>query len=125
MARLRMTWRCMDALAYLPAADAEALEAKFFELRGQAPESGERVAGLQEHPCTSLHAGRYRGVTWHDVDHDAVWLLIVGIHREGSREDLYELAIAREQAGQLYPTSADYRGLADDTRMERVAREAA
>jgi hypothetical protein len=125
MSRLRLTQRCMDALAQLPATDAQALEEKFFALRGQVPEGGERVVGLHEHLCMSLHAGRYRGVTWRDADHDAVWLLIAGVHREDSREDLYDVAIGLEQAGQLYPSEADYRRLAEDAQIERIAQEAA
>jgi hypothetical protein len=62
-------------------------------LRGREPDSGEPIAGLQQHVCKSLHAGRYRAATWYDREHDAVWLLAAGIHRADSQEDFYNQAI--------------------------------
>jgi hypothetical protein len=124
VARPRITARCETDLADLGTEAAAAIIEKFYELRAEAPTAGERVSGLQERPCASLHSGRYRAVTWYDQDHDVVWLLAAGIHRADSREDAYDQAIALERAGQLYPTDMDYAQLAADERHERLEREA-
>lgn len=124
MARLRITARCEADLNALETADAEAILDMFFALRGQAPDAGEPVAGLHQRVCTSLHAGRYRAVTWYDREHDVVWLLMAGIHRADSREDAYARAIALEQAGRLYPADVDYAALAIDEQRERLEQEA-
>jgi hypothetical protein len=124
VARLRITSRCEGDLAGLGEEAAAAIVEKFTEVRGQAPASGELIAGLQQRPCASLHAGRYRAVTWFDREREIVWLLAAGIHRADSREDAYSQAIALEQAQRLYPTDEDYvRLAADDLRM-RLRREA-
>ena len=107
MARLRITARCEADLADLGVEAAAAIVEKFTELRAQAPASGEVIAGLQQRPCASLHAGRYRAVTWYDREQEIVWLLAAGIHRADSREDAYNQAIVLEQAGRLYPTDED------------------
>lgn len=124
MARLRITARCEADLNTLEDVDAEALVDKFFELRGQAPDAGEPVAGPQQRICKSLHAGRYRAVTWYDREHAVVWLLTAGIHHADSREDAYSLAIALEQAGRLYPTGADDAALVIDEQRMRLQQEA-
>lgn len=124
MARLRITARCETALAGLGTEAAAAIIEKFYELRAEAPAAGERIVGLQQRPCASLHAGRYRAVTWYDQDGDVVWLLAAGIHRADSREDAYNQATALERAGQLYPTDMDYAQLAADERQARLEQEA-
>lgn len=63
-------------------------------------------------------------MTWYDRDHNVVWLLAAQIHRQGSRDDAYTAAVAREQAGRLYPTPADYEALADAEKSMRIEAEA-
>ncbi len=124
MPRLGITARCEDDLNGLPAPAAERLLDKFAELRAQAPESGDLIDGLEERECHSLHSGRYRAVTWYDRRSDVAWLLAACIHRSGSRDDAYALAIERERVGRLYPTEQDSRALDDAERSERLAAEA-
>lgn len=103
---------------------AAAIIEKFTELRAEAPASGEVIAGLQQRVCASLHAGRYRAITWYNHEREIVWLLAAGIHRADSREDAYNQAIALEQAERLYPTDEDYAELAADDQRTRLQREA-
>lgn len=128
MPRLGITGRCEDDLEALPTAAAERLLRKFEEARSEAPECGDLIDGLQARECHSLHSGRYRAVTWYDHAGDVVWLLAAGLHRSGSREDLYQRAIALERAGRLYPTPEDERRLEEDlaaeARRDRAVREA-
>jgi hypothetical protein len=124
VARLRITSRCEADLADLGEEAAAAIVEKFAELRGQAPASGEVIAGLQQRLCASLHAGRYRAVTWYDREREIVWLLAAGIHRADSREDAYNQAIALEQAQHLYPTAEDYARFAADDQRNRLQQEA-
>ncbi len=59
----------------------------------------------------NLHAGRFRGLTWHDAECDVVWLLGVGWHESGSREDAYAVLKQRDNARQLLPELLDYEDL--------------
>lgn len=124
MARLRITSRCDADLADLGEEAAAAIVEKFTELRGKAPASGEVIAGLDERLCASLHAGRYRAVTWYDREREIVWLLAAGIHRADSREDAYNQAIALEQAQHLYPTDEEYVRFAAEHQLNRLQQEA-
>lgn len=81
MAQLRITARCEIYLADLGIEAAAAIIEKFYEMRAAAPAAGEHIVGLQQRPCTSLHAGRYRVVTWYDRGRDTVWFLATD--REG------------------------------------------
>ena len=104
------------ALGRLPAdayADQHAVVEGFVTLRGQHP-TGQETTTL---PLTraivyNLHVGRHRGLTWHDRRHGVVWLLGVGWHEQGARDDAYEVLKDRDPADRLFPTSADYRNLA-------------
>lgn len=102
---------------------------KFLDQRGKAPDGGEGISGLRERPCKSLHMGRYRGITWHDLRHDIVWLLAAHIHRDDSQEDSYAAAIEHERAGRLYPTADDYaasaRARVQEEEVEQIRAEAA
>jgi hypothetical protein len=124
VALLRITIRCEADFAVLDTTEAEALIEKFYELRGREPDGGEAIAGLVQRVCKSLHAGRYRAVTWYDREHDVVWLLAVGIHRADSQEDVYNQAIKLEQAGKMYPTADDYAALPAARRRQRIDEEA-
>ena len=56
----------------------------------------------------SLHAERWRGLTWHDQDADVVWLLGAGYHRSGDRSDAYANLKRRDADGELFPDEQDY-----------------
>jgi len=103
---------------------AEDLLDKLETMRAAAPETGERILGLRARQCYSLHAGRYRAATWYDRAQDMVWLIAAGVHRVGSPEDFYVVVTRLEQAGQLYPTEADYAALAASERRKQLEREA-
>ena len=124
MARAQVTARCEKDLDILPHDDANAVLEKFIEMRTQAPESGDLIDGLKDRPCYSLHSGRYRAATWYDGKSDIVWLLGAGIHRSGSHDDFYDLAIQLEQSGHLYPTTADYENVRAQDKADRLEREA-
>ncbi len=124
MARTRITARCEEDLAAIEPAEALALIDKFAEVRSQAPEAGDLINDLTVRPCYSLHSGRYRAATWYDATHDAVWLLAVGLHRSGERDDFYAVAVNHEQAGRLYPTPDDYEDFVDDLQRDRLMQEA-
>jgi hypothetical protein len=89
----------------------------FIKQRGQMPE-GQETTTL---PATAavvfnLHHGRYRALTWFDRPRRIVWLLGVGYHESGSREDAYAVLKRRDEAGELFPTEQDYRDVVPDTR---------
>lgn len=52
------------------------LLAAFYERRAQSPIGQETIEGLQANIVAySLHAGRWRGLTWHEQQFAIVWLL--------------------------------------------------
>ncbi len=126
MTQLRITGRCQREDLTSPSLRpvAHLLIEKFHELRGQAPDGGEGISGLRDRPCKSLHASHYRGITWYDQQHDVVWLLAAHIHREGSHDDSYQVAIELERAGGLYPSAQDYEALAKEVQASRIGEEA-
>ncbi len=127
MTRDRITARCAADLAnptLLPYEVSITLAEKLHR-RTQAPEVGDLIDGLRQRPCYSIHAGRYRGATWFDAEHDVLWLLAAGLHSSGDLNDFYNVAVGLEQAGQLYPMARDYADLATDERRDRLDREAA
>jgi hypothetical protein len=83
--------------------------AKFVELRSQSP-TGQEATSLPTTPATvwNLHCDRWRGLTWHDENEDIVWLLGVGWHASGSRDDAYAVLKRRDELDQLLPSVADY-----------------
>lgn len=97
---------CRDAHEY--ANDHDVVQA-FVERRSQDP-TGPESTNL---PVTSvvaynLHVGRHRGLTWHDVGSDVVWLLGVGWHESDSIDDAYATLKNRDVAGTLMPNEQDY-----------------
>ncbi len=99
-------YACQPATDY---ADAHVFVTAFVKRRSQSPQ-GQELTNL---PVTAasvynLHQGRWRGLTWHDVDSDVVWLLGVGWHESGSRDDAYAILKARDVAGTLMPDEQDY-----------------
>jgi hypothetical protein len=113
---LRVTGRCLrdDLLegANPPPPTEELvheLAQVFVEKRSQHPKGQETI-----HPLTrmnevyTLHAGRWRGATWHDEVENVVWLLAGAIHRSGERDDLYPSVRGLDDSDQLRPTTRDY-----------------
>ncbi len=73
----------------------------------------ETIEGLQANIVAySLHAGRWRGLTWHDEELAVVWLLAARYHRSGERDDSYPhfRGLARHQ---LLPAEEDYERVFD------------
>ena len=82
---------------------------KFVELRAQDPRGTQKVQPLDNaSEVYTLHAGRWRGATWHDQANNAVWLLAGGFHRSGERTDAYPHFKQLDAAGLLAPTEEDY-----------------
>jgi hypothetical protein len=141
---LRVTARCLDEdLDRMTAADAERsvyeleheLVQKFVSMRSQDPEGVEKVQPLQKaSEVYTLHAGRWRGATWHDLNNNAVWLLAGRLHRSGAPDDAYPYFKDLDADGRLLPTEHDYellflaqaRSFADDVidRLPAVVDEA-
>lgn len=115
---LRVTIRCLDRdLEGTTTADAERpveeidneLVRKFVSLRSQDPKGVEKVQPLASSADVyTLHATRWRGATWHDRDHDAVWLLAGRFHESGKLDDAYPYFKALDDVGDLFPTEDDY-----------------
>jgi hypothetical protein len=84
----------------------------FVERRSQSP-TGQEVTYLPVTKLTvyNLHSGTARGLTWHDDVDGVVWLLGVAWHRGGSNSDAYDELKARDSAGWLFPSDADFEGL--------------
>jgi hypothetical protein len=86
--------------------------ATFVSMRSQSP-IGQETTKLPVTKATvwNIHHGRFRGLTWHDVNSDVVWLLGVGWHETGSLDDAYVELKDWDSSGHLMPTIADYRDL--------------
>jgi hypothetical protein len=85
----------------------------FYGRRAQSPVGQETIEGLQANIVAySLHAGRWRGLTWHDEELAVVWLLAARYHRSGERDDSYPhfRGLAKHQ---LLPTEEDYERVFD------------
>jgi len=92
--------------------DANGMVASFVEMRSQSP-VGQEATKLPVTRATvwNIHLGRYRGLTWHDVNSDVVWLLGVGWHETDSLDDAYVQLKDRDLRNRLMPTVDDYRDL--------------
>lgn len=126
--RLRITLRCLaenlgfddDGRTYdeIAALDDPAgqLVAAFLSKRRETPVGKDRIGGLATGgiPIYSLHSGRARGLTWHDQDHDTVWLVAAHLsHSSGEKHDSYPYF--RSLAGKsLLPSHEDYVRLRED-----------
>lgn len=81
----------------------------FVAQRSQSPEGIEKVQPITTNAeVYTLHAGRWRGATWHDRDRDVVWLLGCGYHRSGEVDDVYPYIKSLDAKDQLFPTADDY-----------------
>lgn len=83
-----------------------AFEAK----RSQSPIGVEKLQPITtDAEVYTLHAGRWRGATWYDVEeNNAVWLLGCGSHRSGEKSDVYPYLKELDSKGDLFPASEDY-----------------
>ncbi|MEX2457997.1 MAG: hypothetical protein WD770_03315 [Actinomycetota bacterium] len=87
---------------------------KFVAMRSQEPIGFEKIQPLTTlSDVYSLHAGRWRGATWHDRTHGVVWLVGARLHRSGDSDDAYPTFKALDAANELGPTEEDYRSLFD------------
>jgi hypothetical protein len=115
---LRVTIRCLDEdLEGTTAADAELpvenldneLVRKFVSMRSQNPKGVEKVQPLKNaSDVYTLHAGEWRGATWHNREHNTVWLLAGGFHRSGKPDDAYPHFKDLDANLRLLPTAEDY-----------------
>jgi hypothetical protein len=117
--QFRLTRRALEDLdldvethARRPASDfldAHDVVRTFVDQRSQDPKGQEWTKlPVTSAPVYNLHRGRYRGLTWHDEDNDVVWLLGVGWHESGSRDDVYVRLKRRDEVGTLMPDEQDY-----------------
>lgn len=63
----------------------------------------------------------HRGGTWHDGEHDVIWLLACGLHRSGQPDDFFPYCKQLDQEDRLLPAGPDYTALFID-RDERFVR---
>jgi hypothetical protein len=107
--------------------DRHPVIAAFVERRSQKPEGQEAIQlPVSRAIVYSLHAGRWRALTWSEPDLELVWLLGAGYHRTGERSDAYAALKRRDEADELFPTEQDYLDLEPDPAdfVTAVAREA-
>lgn len=126
MPQFRCTWRALEDLDLDPTlarrsaeelVEAHAVIRAFVAQRSQSPEGQETTyLPVTRVPVHNLHHGRWRALTWHEdeEDLDVVWLLGVGWHEGGSKEDAYAVLKRRDEAGLLFPDETDYRNLEPD-----------
>ena len=107
--------------------DRHKLIVAFVKQRSQRAE-GQEAIQLPSSKATvfSLHAERWRGLTWAEEALGVVWLLGAGYHRSGERSDVYATLKRRDEADELFPTEQDYLDLEPDPTefVETVARDA-
>ncbi len=111
---LRVTVRCLnEEMEETTASDAErpveelepVLVRKFVAMRSQDLTGTEKVQPLQNaQEVYTLHAGRWRGATWHDRENNVVWLLAWRLHRSGAADDATRTSRTSTPTGRLLPT---------------------
>lgn len=114
---LRVTLRCIRDELHLPEEDSgkhpsemnHEICSAFATQRSQDPKGVEKLQPITSKiEAYTLHAGRWRGATWHDEEGNVVWLLGFGYHRSGEAGDAYPYLKQLDADGQLLPTLADY-----------------
>ncbi|MCA1706320.1 MAG: hypothetical protein LC808_24865 [Actinobacteria bacterium] len=114
---LRVTARCLRddlGVSELPLERAvedidNELVRAFIDKRGASPVGREKVQPLNSRiEVYSLHAGRWRGATWHDRKNGVVWLLGAKMHRSGDRDDSYPYFKNLDAGRRLVPVQEDY-----------------
>jgi hypothetical protein len=84
----------------------------FVQQRGQLPTGQEAIQGLTSKIIAfSLHAGEFRGITWHHERAAVVWLLAARFHRSGKPEDAYPHFRDLDAKGRLLPAREDLEAL--------------
>jgi hypothetical protein len=95
--------------------DRHPMIAAFVERRSQNPEGQETIQLPESRAIVySLHAGRWRGLTWWEPDLGFCWLLGAGYHRSGERSDAYAVLKRRDETDDLFPVEQDYLHLEPD-----------
>jgi hypothetical protein len=81
----------------------------FVERRAASPAGQEYIQGIAglAQGC-SLHVGEDRGLTWHDRENHAVWLLAARFHRSGQADDAYPYFRQLAASVRLLPDALDY-----------------
>jgi hypothetical protein len=119
---LRVTRRCLLEDLEVDEGDLEAplhelaqrsqIIRAFIQQRSQLPTGQETIQGLTSRIIAySLHAGQFRGITWHQEAAGVVWLLAARFHRSGQRDDAYPYFQELDANGQLLPTRDDFTAL--------------
>ena len=119
---LRITTRCLVDDLGLTADAAEVpveelveqheLIGAFVEQRSQNPIDAEWIRGLtSDIMAYSLHATRFRGITWHDKRNGVVWLMAGGFHTSRHPKDAYPTFLALDAADRLLPGQVDFEAL--------------
>lgn len=83
---------------------------KFRERLREEPEAGQFNNDLSRalgRPCFELKDDRLRGLTWFDADNEVVFLLFVGFHESGSRDDVYQRVLQVHRSKGVLPTDED------------------
>lgn len=127
---LWVTARCLDDDLNVPSTPQDARQRRgehvlvdaFVDKRSALPEGQETISLESRGTWYTLHAERYRGVTWHQRMAGVVWLAGAGYHRDGDRTDAYNAIRDLDTRGLLAPDRADYVEL-DRWRVRRLAEE--
>jgi len=100
MTKLQITQRCSNEdIPHLPKNVQRGVVQKLAKLP-QKPDWGKQLSGdLQKY--RSLPISRYRIVYRHDVANDLIFIVAVGLRKEGSREDIYARILRLMKAGKL------------------------
>jgi mRNA-degrading endonuclease RelE of RelBE toxin-antitoxin system len=102
MAEVKITDRCREKdIPPLPR-DVLATFIDRLETLAANPEHGKPLqADLKRY--RSVRLGRYRIIHRYDQTNDIVWVVAVGIRKEGSKEDIYERVTKLLDSGDLIP----------------------
>lgn len=125
-----MTARCLDDDLRLATSPQDARQRRgehalvdaFIDKRSTQPEGQETISLESRGTWYTLHAERFRGVTWHQRTVGIVWLAGAGYHRDGDRTDAYNAIRELDARGLLAPDRADYIEL-DKWRVRRLGEE--
>jgi len=100
MAKLNITARCSNEdIPRMPKNVQRALLQKLEKLQ-QQPEWGKQLSGdLRKY--RSLPISRYRIVYRHDLMNECIFVVAVGIRKDGSPEDIYARILRLIRAGKL------------------------
>lgn len=102
MTEVKITDRCREKdIPSLPR-DVLATFIDRLETLAANPEHGKPLqANLKRY--RSVRLGRYRIIHRYDQANDTVWVVAVGIRKEGSKEDIYERVTKLLDSGDLMP----------------------